>query len=165
MTFYEGRKNCAYYEIVRGLLNSLGPKQSILDVGCWDSPVATWGDFCSRYTIDSRQRPSIADVTKVVGTWPEAAGFFRRPVSVVTCLQVLEHVDEPREFAEALFALAGECVIISVPYKWPSGTCSQHVHDPIDEEKLNLMTGRKPRESVLTNQKPARLVVIYDVIT
>jgi len=162
MTFYERRKTSAYYGIVRRRLESLGPRDSILDVGSWDSPVATWGDFRVRYTVDTRQRQSLPNVTKVVGTWPEVASFFQRPVSVVTCLQVLEHVDDPRAFAEALFAVAGDCVIISVPYKWPLGTCRQHLHDPIDEAKLNRMTGRTPRESARSNGKLARMVAIYD---
>ncbi|MBC8869685.1 MAG: hypothetical protein H8E44_09725 [Planctomycetes bacterium] len=165
MTFYEGRENSAYYASVRRLLESLGPKESILDVGSWDSPVATWGDFRIRYTVDSRQRPSIPEVTKIVGPWPEATGLFQTPVSVVTCLQVLEHVDDVGAFANALFAMARECVIISVPYKWPSGTCKHHVHDPIDEAKLKWMTGKTPSERILTNGKLARMVAIYDVIT
>lgn len=164
MTFYEGRKTCGYYRTVRRLLESLGPRESILDVGCWDSPVATWGDFRIRYAVDSQRRPGIAEVTKIVGTWPETAELFRRPVSVVTCLQVLEHVDDTRAFAKALFAVARECVIISVPYKWPVGECKHHVHDPIDEAKLEWMTGETPRERILTNGKLTRMVAIYDVI-
>ncbi len=165
MTFYEGRQNSGYYKIVRRFLESVGQEESILDVGSWDSPVATWGDFRIRYTVDFRQRPSIPGITKVVGTWPEVAGIFRRRASVVICLQVLEHIADACAFADALFAVAGECVIISVPYKWPPGTCRYHVHDPIDEAKLERITGRTPREEILTDGELARMVAIYDVVT
>lgn len=161
MTFYERRRNCSYYRIVRLLLESLGPRESILDVGSWDSPVATWGDFRIRYTVDSRQRPSMPDVTKIVGTWPEAGGLFQRPVSVVTCLQVLEHIHDARKFADALFRVACEYVVISVPYGWPAESCKYHVHDPIDEAKLEWMTGRTAEQTISADGRSARLVAVY----
>lgn len=160
MGFYEKRTNSQYYSVVRGYLESLGPRNSILDVGCWDTPVATWGDFRERYTIDTRNRPALMDVKMVVGTWPKDANLFS-PVSVVTCLQVLEHITDAVPFAAALFATATEYVMISVPYKWAAGQCKWHVHDPIDEVKLEQMTGRIPESTHITDWPDRRIVAMY----
>lgn len=162
MAFYHGRRNLEYYRVTRLWLESLGPRESILDVGSWDSPLATWGDFRLRYTVDARQRPDLPGVTKIVAEWPDAAAMFPERVSVVTCLQVLEHIREVRPFVDALFAVAGQYVVISVPDRWPAGMCRHHVHDPIDEAKLEWMTGRKPQETVRTGESRARIVSFYD---
>jgi hypothetical protein len=164
MTFYQSRINLGYYKIARSWLESLGPREAILDVGCWDSPVATWGDFRLRYTVDSRQRPDLPGVTKVVAAWPDAARMIPDPVSVVTCLQVIEHIPEVRPFVDALFAAASQYVVLSVPYRWPAGMCRQHVHDPIDDAKLQWMTGRTPCRTVLTKDQQARIVAIYEAV-
>lgn len=164
MTFYQQRRQLGYYQLTRSWLDSLGPRESILDVGCWDSPVATWGDFRRRYTVDTRDRPELPGVTKMIATWPEVAATLRDPVSVVTCLQVIEHILDVQPFVEALFAVADQYVVISVPYCWPAGMCRYHVHDPIDEAKLAWMTRRKPWRTLLATEKPARMLAIYEQV-
>ena len=160
MSFYEGRKNSEYYAIVREILDDLGPAESIMDVGSWDSPVATWGDFRKRYTVDTRERPELPGVTKLVGEWPAVAGQIGT-VSIVTCLQVLEHIRDVRAFAETLFTAARKAVVISVPWMWPTGACEYHVHDPIDRKKLEWMVGRSADRLRVTEQRSARMVASY----
>ena len=156
---YSQRVDLPYYRHVREILDSLGPLESILDVGCLDAPTVMWGDFRQRYTIDRLQRPVLAGVRAIVGSWPDdwALG----SVDVVTCLQTLEHVQRPVPFAAALFATARRAVIISVPYRWPAGRCKHHIQDPIDEAKLAEMTGRAPDRTIITDGDANRLIAVY----
>lgn len=76
--------------------------------------------------------------------------FMRYPVEkkfdVVTCFQVLEHLDDDvvEDFTRKLFHHTNRMLLISVPYKWAKGSCSEHKQDPVDEEKLLKWTGESP---------------------
>lgn len=156
---YSQRVELPYYKLVREFLDSLGHMGSILDIGCLDTPVALWGDFDQRYTIDLRKRPALPGVTAIVGSWPD--DYHGGSVDVVTCLQTLEHVTDPAGLVAPMFATASEAVVISVPYKWPAGSCKSHLQDPIDEAKLDRMVGRKADEVTVTNSANQRLVAVY----
>jgi hypothetical protein len=159
--YWTPRERFEYYAVVRRWLDDMGPLESILDVGCFDTPVATWGQATERYTVDTRHRPELPGVNPITGRWPDCATLV--PVcDVVTCLQVLEHLDEPATFAGALFAHARRCVVISVPWKWASGAEASHKQDPVDGVKLRSWTGRDAAETVVCGH-PARAVVRYDL--
>jgi trans-aconitate methyltransferase len=84
-----------------------------------------------------------------------------RNYDVVLCLQVLEHLDNPKEFAQKLLQV-GKTVIISVPYKWKEGSCKYHTQDPIDKEKLKGWVGREPDEQhVVTDKGLERIICVY----
>ena len=160
--YWESRKHLEYYRTVRQILEALGSLPSILDIGSWDTPVATWGTFGMRYTLDPRERPALPNVTRVFGRWPDAVDRFADSVSVVTCLQTIEHVEDPRSFVDAIFAVAEQHVVISVPYKWPAGATPYHHHDPIDKAKLELWTRRKcTRKHIVTDDGGQRLIAEY----
>lgn len=161
MSYWKARENLEYYAVVKSLLESLGPFGSLADIGSWDTPVATWGDFDQRYTVDCRERPALLGVQQIVGTWPDCASLL--PLcDVVTCLQVLEHLAEPAPFCAALFAAAREAVIISVPWEWPAGQCASHVQDPIGNAKLYGWTHRRPGIKRIVGT-PARAVLMYEI--
>lgn len=160
MSYWPRRSGLPYYAAVLRLLRAFGPRESILDVGCFDTPCATWGSFTRRYTIDPRARPALPGVLPIVGSWPDARTLVPLPVSVVLCLQTLEHVSDPAAFARELFAAADVAVIISVPWCWPAGATASHIHDPVDAAKLRQWTGREPDELVVSG-KPERAVMVY----
>lgn len=162
--FYPGRKNHKYYTQVKKWLESYGPRDSILDIGSADTPVASWGSFQHRYLMEANPKwlPDFPGVIAINGRWPEDAGLVPDRVEVVTCLQVLEHVIDVQPFVDAIFAAATHRVILSVPYKWPAGTCDTHIHDPIDRDKLRAWTRRKPtRSQVVADSGRDRLVEEY----
>lgn len=164
MGYWTSRQHLDYYRRIRELLELLGPRESILDVGCFDTPVAAWGDFTRRYTLDDRERPDLPGVIHIHGRWPDDMPAVPLPVSVITCLQVLEHLDDPLPFAEQLFASAADMVILSVPYRWPANATHYHVHDPIDEAKLARLVGRPPSSSVIVRDPGgARLIATYNL--
>lgn len=159
MSYWKPRENLEYYAVVKSLLESLGPLGSLADIGCWDTPVATWGDFDQRYTVDCRERPTLSGVRQIVGSWPDCASLL--PLcDVVTCLQVLEHLDEPEPFCAALFAAARRAVIVSVPWQWPAGNEPSHRQDPVGGDQLEKWTRRRPTVQQIVG-KPARAVLLY----
>jgi hypothetical protein len=156
--YWEERKNLGYYAHVQSIIGRFSPGESILDVGCWDTPVATWGSFKRRYTCDLAVNPRLPNVTSHVGdftTWdlPER-------MSLTTCLQTIEHLRNGtvHKFTEKLRGSADR-VIVSVPYMWRKGKEYSHVQDPIDLTKLTgLFNGEAPSEHVVINN---RLVAVW----
>lgn len=162
MPFYERRKGSGYYKAAKQLIEAEGHCESILDIGCWDAPVVTWGTFDNRYTVDAKDRPIVPGVMAIVGYWPEARiDLPCDKVDVTVCLQTLEHIEDARSFAEAIFDVTRKVAIISVPWKWPAGTCKQHIHEPIDWRKLLEMTGRKYNSRIMVGGKRKRAVFSY----
>ena len=162
MSYWNSRKSLDYYQIVRKMLEDFGLMGSLLDVGCFDTPVATWGDFDQRYTVDPRNRPDLPGVLCILGSWPDCSHL--SPLcDVVTCLQVLEHLDEPEPFCAALFTHARRSVILSLPWGWPAGEEPSHVQDPVDGAKVKLWTGRNPTSCRVTPGTRPRAVLLYQI--
>jgi hypothetical protein len=66
-------------------------------------------------------------------------------LDVITCFQVLEHIDDENVtvFAKKLLKDARICVV-SVPFMWKKGQCGRHLQDPIDVDKLISWFGKNP---------------------
>jgi len=135
---------------------------SILDVGSRKSPVMDNIDnSVYKAMLDIKPmppQPNIHMITADFYTWnPD------RHYDVALCLQVLEHLDRPKEFVEKLFQVA-TTVMISVSYKWLKGSCKYHVQDPINEEKILSWTGREPDEQyIITDGTKERIICMYQL--
>ena len=163
MSYYATRRQLKYYSIVRQWLDDLGPLESILDIGCFDTPVATWGDFQQRYTLDRHSRPALLGVLPIVGTWPTHSHLVPR-CDVVTCLQVIEHLDDPQPFVDAVFSHARRAVILSLPWMWQAGHCPSHKQDPIDMAKINAWVKRTSGRSAIVDD-PSRIILSWSIHT
>lgn len=163
-SYWASRSHFNYYKTVRMLLEHLGPLESILDIGCADTPVATWGQFDRRYTVDVMERPPLDRVQAVVGTWPEVPQEPKK-WSVICCLQVLEHLPEAR-LRQAVNGIMhrSQVFIVSVPYNWRPHACPYHLHDPITLDKfLSWMRGLKPSWiDCVKDEHLNRLVALFD---
>jgi hypothetical protein len=166
--YWKERETLGYYVLVRAWLNMLSiplhamDTSALLDVGCLDTPTATWGYFNHRYTVDLEHDPKLAGVVSHVGSFLEWTPPHR--MTVVTCLQVLEHLPdtEIRRFADKLLACADH-TIVSVPYEWPKGDEPAHLQDPISQEKFERMMGRPPLEQVIVHDgKRLRIVARWE---
>jgi len=85
---------------------------------------------------------------------------------VVVCMQVVEHVRDPRAFVRKLLK-AGDVVIISVPYKWRDcgAKCSHVSHDISLRTMANWSGGLEPTQTSIVRERgdgAARLVVVYE---
>lgn len=150
--YWETRKHLAYYAIVEKYVRYIGRNaNSLLDVG-------GTSDFIERFDwIKDLQTLDIAEPytsNRVKGT---KIDFFKydpkRRFDVITCLQVLEHLDDPAA-ACAKFRELSDSVIVSVPYRWnPEKTRrAGHVQDPVDEKKLNTWMGQTPVDKCVVNE-------------
>jgi len=136
----------------------MGTGDSIMDVGCEDTPVATWGHFKHRYQVNLKEVEALEGVVLIVGSFVDVVV---PKVSLVTCLQVLEHVEDPAAFAQKLLA-TGDRVIASVPYLWPRGACPGHLHDPVRLSMVLDWFGKMPiRKDFVRDGGVTRLVVEF----
>lgn len=137
------RKHYNYYQTVRRMICMHSCGGTIIDVGNGGTDVVTYGSFARRIAINAEPIEERKGIELIIGRWPHV----ELPVEtadVIVCCQVLEHLadEELPPFVERLFAV-GKVAVVSVPYKWPAGSCAHHIQDPIDEAKLQAMLGRE----------------------
>lgn len=132
--YWEQRKDYKYYKAVRQCIEDY-PGHSILDVGSYDTPVCTWGEFTRRIAIDLNKLPNIKGVESRRMDYLKIK--LSNKVDVITCLQVLEHLSDQdvRQCAKKLLK-EGKIIIVTVPYKWAAGREEGHIQDPIDMMKV-----------------------------
>jgi radical SAM protein with 4Fe4S-binding SPASM domain len=163
--YWSARRHLRYYEVVRRCLEEAGPGRILIDVGSHETPVVTFGRFARRIAVDSCRCGEYPGVEAHVADWMDFE--LGERASVITCLQVLEHLSDAAAgpFARKLLSSA-EIVIVSVPYLWPAGQDADHLQDPMDEAKLATIMGREPSESAVVAEHPTqlshrRLVAVY----
>jgi hypothetical protein len=160
-SYYKLRSEMFYYKKIQEMLSEM-KFTSIIDIGCKKSPIFENIDntvYKSMLDIlPTKPLPNINNITADFYTWEPD-----RKYDVAVCLQVLEHLDRPQDFAKKLFDIA-DTIIISVPYKWPKGSCKYHIQDPVDEKKLLSWTDREPYEKYIINDNKYRLICRYNNI-
>ena len=136
-TYFERRKQEPYYKYVRTLLGVLAfNANSVCDVGSNGTDMISWLPCKKKVSIDLR-KPLIAEGVRSI-----KADFlkydFKRKFDIVTCFQVLEHIDDEnvQAFANKLTTITKHLLIVSVPHKWSKGACKGHLQDPVDESKF-----------------------------
>jgi hypothetical protein len=162
--YWESRKNLVYYQVARILTEKLGAGcKSMIDVGSSGCPYLDWFQFIPDRTSLDLLKPyraeGIVSIKADFLSWEP-----QRRYDLVTCMQVLEHVPDAAGFARKLLSI-GDVVIVSVPYKWPAGECKHHVHDPVDEEKMQKWFGRAPNFSYVcreVDEPIMRLIQVYE---
>ena len=160
------RKDHVYTRRVVKLLEEFsdGGCESIIDVGSRGVDIMSGLPLKRKVSIDL-EKPLVADgVESVQGDFFDYQP--KEQFDIVCCMQVLEHVPEVEKFTEKLFAIARKYVIISVPYKWPAGSCKRHIHDPVDEEKMAIWTKNDPIVAEVVaeyalSKKGKRMICIY----
>jgi SAM-dependent methyltransferase len=103
-----------FFARVGGVIADLRP-ESLLDAGCGEGEMLRRGAVPSgvRTVLLDRNRDSAA---RVIGS-VEALPFAARSFDVVTCLEVLEHLDDPGRAVSELARVARRAVVLSVPYE------------------------------------------------
>lgn len=167
--YWKARTRLAYYAHVKHLLRveSTMQRRRLIDVGSYDTPMVLTGNYDERFSVDVTMPFVHPSVTSFCGDWLNFP-YQPAPDTVVTCLQVLEHLPDDilRPFVAKLFEHATRALIISVPWQWPVGRCSSHLQDPIDFHKLHSMVGRLPTSHTIISEPTSksgaeRLVAYY----
>jgi hypothetical protein len=159
--YWQRRRTMRYYAEVLRLARKYAPAaESVLDVGPNGTPLVCELDWIASKTVIDLASQPIPGATCLQGDFlryrPE------RPFDLVLCLQVLEHIGPAGEFAQRLLA-AGRLVIVSVPYRWPAGSCVHHVQDPVDEDKLRgWMQQPLVEHRIIRDRARDRLIAVLD---
>ena len=162
--YWHDRSDLLYFQYVDLLIRIVGrDAQSVLDVGSNACPYLEWFHWIPhKYSIDIQNPYYSWRVHGKKIDFQEYAN--NREFDLCLCLQVLEHIDDVKGFAQKLLKV-GRSVIVSVAYKWPSGFDNRHVHDPVDEEKMAVWFNRIPNYQIIVTEpitEKKRLICYYD---
>jgi hypothetical protein len=142
--YWLARKDSIYLHVARQICIKYGGEAaSVIDIGSNATPTLEWhrGRATRLVSLDLRN-PYVAEgVESVKGDFLGFVADSR--FDLATCFQVLEHIKDPRSFAQKILDVA-KVAVVSVPYKWPKGRSKHHLHDPVDEEKMLQWFGRAP---------------------
>ena len=159
--YWKNRRDLKYLRRVVDLARTFVPGGGhVLDVGGRDCEYILWFDwFSHKSVLDIRPAAKLDGVESIRADFRDYKP--PRQFDLVTCLQVLEHLDDPAPFMRKLLA-TGRVLIASVPYRWPKGACRWHRQDPVDDRKLDAWAGRAPSERrVVTDRGVKRLIAVY----
>lgn len=163
-SYWDQRKELVYYHALANCVRLIGnDAQSLLDVGSAGCKYLEWFDWIpDRASLDLKYATKAKGVRSIIHdflTWEPD-----RTYDIVTCSQVLEHVPDVEAFAKKLLA-CGRRVLISVPHKWKAGAVKGHIHDPVDQDKVDEWFGRKPDYSMTVREpfSAERLICFYNV--
>jgi len=161
--YWEKRKDSIYLHAVQQICRKFASRPSaVIDVGSNGTPILEWHrDGANRLVsidlICPYTAPGVESLTQdFLNYSPD------EPFDLLTCLQVLEHVEDPHAFAQRLL-LTCKLIVVSVPYKWATGSCLAHRHDPVDEQKMFSWFGRTPEFSYIARELNgiSRLIQVY----
>ena len=161
------RKDYKYYKKAHEIIEQMNknPKvNSIIDVGGWRGEFIKNTNIKGKTIIDLHKIKNESDgITRISDNFLTHS--FKKKYNIVTCLQVLEHIDNKNviNFAQKLFSISNKYVIISVPYKWRKEACKWHLQDPVDHAKLFKWTSRTPFETFIVKDTATRLIAVYKV--
>ncbi|MFD2658196.1 class I SAM-dependent methyltransferase [Gracilibacillus thailandensis] len=167
-TYWNRRTNMMYYQYIDFLVRAFAINaKNILDVGTANTAYIENFDWISdKYTLDISKPYSSPNVTSIEMDFLEFNPENR--FDFVTCLQVLEHIPKVDEFAKKLLEVSDR-LLISVPYNWIEGSEDEHIHDPVDLDKVNKWFGREPSYYIIVEEplrdikkgKHRRLICYY----
>ena len=146
-TYWRGRASSALYAS-NGALFTLarrhaGSARTLLDVGSYIPDIIKQYSWVPQKTATDTQSTANASAWAAVGIPFVRADFLRRafpPHDLVTCTQVLEHLDDAvaRRFVARLqqaTAVAG-VLVVSVPLEMPRGWVKGHTQDPLSRAEF-----------------------------
>lgn len=164
--YWNDRQDLLYYQYVDYIVRVIGVNAiSLIDVGSANCPYIEWFDWIPNKTaVDLADPYSSRNVIGVKGNVLTLE--FAEKFDIVTCLQVLEHIPDPKPFAQRLLEL-GNRLVVSVPYNWKAGKDKDHIHDPVDLQKMEKWFCRSPNYSIVVKEpflwaSHERLICIYD---
>ena len=164
--YWARRSDMLYYRYVDYMVRTVAAEaRSLIDVGTGGCPYLEWFDWIpERVSFDLDDPYGSESVRGLAGDFLTCD--LGRRFDVCTCLQVLEHVEEPERFGRKLLEVA-DIALVSVPHRWKAGQTTGHLHDPVDAEKLQGWMARAPNYSIVVREpfqriRNERLIAVYD---
>jgi len=161
-SYWDRRKTLDYYKVAKEFVMEFCEDfGDLLDVGGGQCEYIYELPFVSKLVLDPNPKVNHFDQAETIHEefmdWDPTTIF-----DCVMCLQVLEHVPDPSAFAAKLLSI-GKIIVVSVPYEWPDGLCSEHIQDPVSEEDMETWFGKIPIASIIVRgRKRHRLVQVYE---
>jgi hypothetical protein len=148
------KRNRKYYDQTIALARKHAPRaRNYLDVGNYGCEYVYEMDWIADKTVldirdeilslDDRVKKLKVDLLQ----WEPDSKF-----DLVTCLQVLEHFEDPRPFIDKLHAVCADVLIISLPYMWKAGETPDHKHDPIGLDLIHAWLGDDASEETVATE-------------
>lgn len=166
--YWKKRSLMMYYKYIDFMVQAFAADaKSLIDIGTADTQYIENFDWIpNKYALDIKNPYRSASVKSIEMDFLEYEP--EEMFDFVTCLQVLEHIPNVEEFARKLLKISNR-VLISVPYMWPEGSEDEHIHDPIDLDKVNNWVGREPSYHIIVEEplrnskvgKSKRLICYY----
>jgi SAM-dependent methyltransferase len=162
--YWLARKDTIYLHVARQICLKYGGRaNSVIDIGSNATPTLEWhrASASRLVSLDLRNPYVAAGVESVRQNFFDFDAGAR--FDLATCFQVLEHVKDPRRFAQKILELS-RVAVVSVPYKWPKGRSKYHLHDPVDEQKMLQWFGREPVFRYVAKELNGirRMIDVYD---
>lgn len=161
--YWEARRHMIYYKSLFQFICVVADEaQSIIDIGSASAQYMSWLEW-----IPNRTLLDFNFKSKRAGFHYVEADFLKfqpkETYDVAVCCQVLEHVESPKLFCQALRGVARR-LIVTVPYNW-LGNAPGHLHDPVDEEKLKAWMQIVPNNQQVVPEpfRESRLIAYYDL--
>lgn len=156
------RKNNRYYTYLKSLLMTICREDdSILDVGSRGIDMLSFLPCKTKKSIDLKYPYSDEYTEGITGDYLE---YHPDELDVITCFQVLEHIEDNQVgvFAKKLLSDA-RIAIVSLPYMWPKTMCKWHVQDPVDVDKIISWFGKNPVFIQIIKEKTnvSRIVLVF----
>lgn len=162
--YWKKRQDLLYYKAVDKIVKRVGKKAtSLIDVGSHNT---TYIDKF-HWIADRAQLDIVNHNVFIPGVRFIEADFFNwepdKKYDLGLCMQVLEHIPDAEAFADKLKQTASK-LVVSVPYLWENGKCKEHVHDPVDEEKLFSWMKIEPSYSMIVTEPfgVSRMIAYYE---
>lgn len=164
-TYWNLRKNFIYLHVVKNIMIAVGSSaETILDVGSNRTPVLEFlPNVKNRYSIDPTtpyEEEGIISIKEDFLYWKPQLD---RKIQLGTCLQVMEHVSDPKNFAKKLLEIC-EVVIISVPYKEKPGVNPGHLNSMIDLKIIQEWFNKSPNYHYIAKEMSGeeRIICLFD---
>ena len=161
-SYHNSRKKMVYIKALKQILHIIcdEKQESIIDIGSNGVDLISFLPIKTKVSLDI-VNPIKND--KVIGLKQD---FFTykpdRKFDIVTCFQVIEHIQEAKSFTQKLLK-TGNIIVISLPYKWKNGACEYHCQDPIDETKILSWTQVEPEHVFYCHEtdNSVRIICLY----
>ncbi|UJW59222.1 hypothetical protein HXZ66_18300 [Bacillus sp. A116_S68] len=149
--YWNRRVDMMYYKYIDFLVRAFAYNATtLIDVGSANTQyIENFNWIPKKYTLDIKnpyQSPNVVSIETNFLTYEPKEKF-----DFATCFQVLEHIPQAKEFAQKLLTISDE-VLISVPYLWPEDAEDEHVHDPVDLDKVIEWFGKEPAYSIIVSE-------------
>lgn len=161
--YWAYRKDYVYLHVCKQIMKIVGSSATtIVDVGSNRTPILEFLPMVTnRYSVDPHTPYLEEGITSVY----EDFLLWDSPTNVQfgTCLQVMEHVPNPTDFAQKLLDVC-EVVLISVPYLEAPKVNAGHIHSMINLQTIEKWFGKSPNFYYIAREMSGdeRIISLFD---